>query len=61
MRLTKLMNDSGTEFIAPEEIGLTDNQDNASVLTPEANVHVVHEGTTHSKELKTNKKRKKLE
>ena len=41
------MNDFDTEFIAREEIELTDNPDNASVLTPEANVHVVVE-TTHT-------------
>ena len=33
--IDKLINDSITEFIAPEKIELTDNQDNASVLTPE--------------------------
>ena len=52
------MNDSDTEFIAPEEVKLTDNLDNETVLTPEANVHVVDKGNTHPKELETNKKRK---
>ena len=52
------MNDSDTEFIAPEEIELTGNPDNASVLTPEANVHVVDKGTKHTNELEKNKKRK---
>ena len=41
----EFMNDCDTEFIAREEIELTDNPDNASVLTPEANVHVVVEIT----------------
>ena len=44
-----LMNDFDTEVIVPEEIKLTNNPDNASVLTPEANAHVVDEGTTHIK------------
>ena len=55
------MNDSDTEFIAPEEIEFTDNRDNASVLKPELNDHVFEEGTTHTKELETNKKRKNPE
>ena len=55
----ELMNDSDTGFIAPEEIELTGNPDNASVLTSGANVHVVDERTTRTKELETNKKRKK--
>ena len=42
------MNDSETEFIAPQEIELPDNPHNMSVLIPRANVHVVDEGTTHS-------------
>ena len=33
--IDKLINDSITEFIAPEKIELTDHQDNASVLTLE--------------------------
>ena len=37
----------------------TDNADNASALTLEANGHVVEQGTTHTKKLDTNKKRKK--
>ena len=53
--IKELMNDSATKFIAPEEIELTGNPDNASVLTPDANVHVVHEGTTHNE---INEKRK---
>ena len=56
--IEKLMNDSDTEFIAPEEIELTGNPENASVLAPEANVHVVDKGTTHTKELETNKTKK---
>ena len=52
------MNDSYTEFIAPEDIKLTDNRENGSILTPEVNTHVVDEMTTHTKELTTNKKGK---
>ena len=33
------MNDSNTEFIALEEIELTDSPDIVSVLTPETNFH----------------------
>ena len=42
------MNDSETEFRAPQEIELPDNSYNVSVLIPRANAHVVDEGTTHS-------------
>ena len=42
------MNDSETEFIAPQEIELPDNPYNMNVLIPRANFHVVDEGTTHS-------------
>ena len=59
--IKELMNDSATEFIAPEKIEVTDNPDNASVLTPDAHVHVVDEGTTHTKELEINEKRKRPE
>ena len=55
----KLMNDFDREFIAPEEIELTDNPGNVSALTLELNVYVIDQGTTHTKELETNKKRKK--
>ena len=55
------MNNFDTEFIAPEEIKLTDNPGNVSALTLEANVHLVDQGTTHIKELETNKKRKKMQ
>ena len=41
-----LMNDFDTKLIAPEEIEITDNPDNASALTSEANVHVVGKMTT---------------
>ena len=34
----------------------TDNADNVSALTLEANGHVVEKGTTHTKKLDTNKK-----
>ena len=57
--IDKLMNDFDTEFIAPEEIELTDNPGDMSALTLEGNVHVVDQGTTHIKEQETNKKRKK--
>ena len=53
------MNDSNTEFIASEEIEITDNADNAIVMTSEAKVDVVDEGITPTKEIETNKKRKK--
>ena len=59
--IDELMNDCDTEFKAPEEVKLTDNPDNASGLTPEANVHVVDEGTSYTKELDTNKNKKKSE
>ena len=58
--IEELMNDSDIEFIAPEEVELTNNPENARILTPEANVHVVDQGITHTKELETIKKRKKL-
>ena len=45
----KLMNDFDTELIAPEVIELTDIQGNLSALTLESNVHVVDQGTTHTK------------
>ena len=53
--IDELMNNFDTDFIAPNEIKLTGNPDNANVLTPEANVHLVDEGVTHTKELETNK------
>ena len=37
----ELIEDSDTEIIAPEEIELTDNPGNESVLTLEPNVHFV--------------------
>ena len=43
------MNDSDTGFIASEKIKLTDNPDNASILTTEANVHVVDKGNWNAK------------
>ena len=55
------MKNCGTEVIASEEIKLTDNQYNASVLTPEANVYVDDEWITYNKKLETDKKRKKPE
>ena len=55
------MNDFDTEFRALEEVELTDNPGNVSVLTLKANVHCFDQWTTHTKELETNKKRKKTE
>ena len=55
----ELMNDFDTEFIAPKEIELTDNPENVSGLALDANVHVVDEGTTHTKGLETKKKKKR--
>ena len=62
-KLDELMNDFDMEFIVPEMIELADNPKNASVLTPEVNVHVVDKGTTHNKELEIKKEenaRKKI-
>ena len=47
--IDELMNDFDMEFIAPEEIELTGNQGSVSALTLEANVHIVDQGTTHTK------------
>ena len=47
--IDELMNDFDSEFIAPEEIELTGNQGNVSALTLEVNVHIVDQGTTHTK------------
>ena len=47
--IDELMNDFNMKFIAPEEIELTDSQNNVSALTLEANVHIVDQGTTHTK------------
>ena len=54
--INELMNDFDTECRALEEIELTDNV-SASIL--EVNIHVFDYGTTHTKELETNKTRKK--
>ena len=56
--IEKLMNDFDTVFIAPEEIELTDNPSNVSALRLEVNIHVVDQGTTHTRELETNTKKK---
>ena len=56
-----LMIYSDMEFLSPEEIELTVDPGNASIVTPEANVYIADKGTTHTKELRTNKKKKKLE
>lgn len=66
------MNNSVTKLIAPEDIEITVNLVNVSVLTSEANSHVAHKLTamtshvvdnhvahTQTKELESNKKRKK--
>ena len=47
--IDELINDFDMEFIAPEEIKFNDNQDNVSALMLEENVHIVNQGTTHSK------------
>ena len=47
--IDEMINDFDVEFIAPEEIELTDNQGNVSTLTLEANVNIVDQGTTHTK------------
>ena len=52
------MTDFDTKLIAPEEIEITHNPDNASALTSEANVYVVDKMTTYTNKLETNKKRK---
>ena len=61
----ELLNDSAMKFIALKRSNLLVQvfwrQKNASVLTSEANVYVVDKGTTYSKWLNTNKKRKNLE
>ena len=44
------MNDFDTEFIAPEEIERTVKPVNMSRFRLEVNIHVVYQGTTHSKE-----------
>ena len=58
--IDELINDSNTEFIALDEFKPTDNPNNMNVLTSEANIHAVYKGTTHTEELETNNKRKKL-
>ena len=55
----EMINDSDNEFLAPEQLKLANNQHNASVLTPEANVHVVDKWITYTKERENNKKTKK--
>ena len=57
--INELMNDFDTKFIAPEEIELTDNPENVRLeFDIEANVHVVEKGTTHTRELEKNKRKK---
>ena len=54
-----MTNDFDTKFIASEEIKLIGNPSNVNALTLETNTHVVDQGPTYTKELETNKKRKK--
>ena len=54
-----MTNDFDTKFIAPEEIKLIGNPSTVNALTLETNTHVVDQGPTYTKELETNKKRKK--
>ena len=57
--INELMNDFDTKLIAPEEIELTDNPENVRLeFDIEANVHVVEKGTTHTRELEKNKRKK---
>ena len=57
--MNELMNDFDTKLIAPEEIELTDNPENVRLeFDIEANVHVVEKGTTHTRELEKNKRKK---
>ena len=55
--IDELINDSNMDFLAPEEIELTGNPYIASVLTPEAIVHIVDKVITHFLELEANKKK----
>ena len=57
--INELMNNFDTKFIAPEEIELTDNPENVRLeFDIEANVHVVEKGTTYTRELERNKRKK---
>ena len=47
--IDKWINDFDSKLIAREEIKLTDNHENVSALTLEANVHVVGQGSTRTK------------
>ena len=58
-KIDELINDFEAEFIAREEIEITNNLNKLSTLALEANIHVVDQGNTYTKELETNKKRKK--
>ena len=57
-KIDELINDFETEFIALEEIEITNNLNKLSTLALEANIHVVDQGNTYTNELETNKKRK---
>ena len=59
--IDELMNDFDTEFIAPKEMKLAGNPSNVSALRLQANANVADQGTTHTKELETDKKRKKTQ
>ena len=57
--IEELMNDFDMELTASKEIELTDNSDNVNALTLASNLHVVDQGTTHTKEELETKKREK--
>ena len=59
-KFDELINDSDTDFIAPEKVKLTGNPYNVSVVIPEVIVYVVAKGSTQIQEIETNKKRSKL-
>ena len=59
--IEELVNDFDMEFIAPKEIELTDNPDNVNALILASNLHVVDQGTTHTKEELETKKEKNPE
>ena len=55
--IDQLMNHFNTEFIAPEDIELTNNPGNVGAVTLEANVHVVDKGTTHKNNYRQTKRK----
>ena len=52
-----MVNGFDAEFIASGEIELTGNPENVSALTLETNIIAVDQGTTHTKELETKKRK----